>query len=128
MRRRRSRFADRFSPLVRSLPTLRSSVVASAAVLTLMAVGCKVERPAGPPAGEVHTQGMLPPAGAGNAGHDDSPNMTIERNVAVPMRDGVILKADLYRPAAPGRYPTLVYRTPYGKDGLLESGSEPTLS
>ena len=36
-------------------------------------------------------------------------------NVAVPMRDGVILRADLWRPGAAGRYPTLVYRTPYGK-------------
>jgi predicted acyl esterase len=32
------------------------------------------------------------------------------------MRDGVILRADIYRPAGPGPFPTLVYRTPYGKD------------
>ncbi len=32
------------------------------------------------------------------------------------------------RPEAPGRFPTLVYRTPYGKGGLLEGGTEPTLS
>jgi putative CocE/NonD family hydrolase len=38
-----------------------------------------------------------------------------EQNVAVPMRDGVVLRADVWRPTAPGRYPTLVYRTPYGK-------------
>jgi putative CocE/NonD family hydrolase len=54
--------------------------------------------------------------------------MIVERNVAVPMRDGVVLRADVYRPAAPGRHPTLVYRTPYGKDGLLTSGEEPTVS
>jgi hypothetical protein len=54
--------------------------------------------------------------------------MAVERNVPVRMRDGVVLRADVYRPAAPGRYPTLVLRTPYGKDGLLEGGSEPTLS
>ena len=30
------------------------------------------------------------------------------------MRDGVKLYADVYRPAAAGRYPTLVIRTPYG--------------
>jgi putative CocE/NonD family hydrolase len=35
--------------------------------------------------------------------------------VAVPMRDGVVLRADVYRPAASGRFPTLVYRTPYGR-------------
>lgn len=38
-----------------------------------------------------------------------------EANVAVPMRDGVVLRADIWRPAAAGRHPTLVSRTPYGK-------------
>jgi len=37
-----------------------------------------------------------------------------EVDVAVPMRDGVVLRAEVLRPAADGRYPTLVYRTPYG--------------
>ena len=36
-------------------------------------------------------------------------------DVAVPMRDGVILRADVWLPKAQGRFPTLVYRTPYGK-------------
>ena len=40
----------------------------------------------------------------------------VERNVPVPMRDGVTLRANLLRPVAAGRFPTLVYRTPYGKD------------
>jgi hypothetical protein len=31
------------------------------------------------------------------------------------MRDGTVLRADVYRPAPSGRYPVLVYRTPYGK-------------
>jgi uncharacterized protein len=43
-----------------------------------------------------------------------------ERNVAVPMRDGVRLRADVLRPAERGRFPTLVYRTPYGKDAALK--------
>jgi putative CocE/NonD family hydrolase len=38
-----------------------------------------------------------------------------ERNVDVPVRDGTILRADLYRPDAPGPFPTLVQRTPYNK-------------
>ena len=37
------------------------------------------------------------------------------RNVAVPMRDGVVLRADVWLPKTEGRFPTLVYRTPYGK-------------
>ena len=31
------------------------------------------------------------------------------------MRDGVVLRATLYRPATAGRFPTLVYRTPYNR-------------
>jgi putative CocE/NonD family hydrolase len=42
-----------------------------------------------------------------------------ERDVAIPMRDGVRLRADILRPPA-GRFPTLVYRTPYGKHPALE--------
>jgi putative CocE/NonD family hydrolase len=41
-------------------------------------------------------------------------------DVAVPMRDGVVLRADVLRPGD-GRFPTLVYRTPYGRrDALAE--------
>ena len=38
-----------------------------------------------------------------------------EIDVAVPMRDGVVLRADVIRPVGSQRFPTLVYRTPYGK-------------
>lgn len=38
-----------------------------------------------------------------------------ERDVAVPMRDGVILRANVFRPDRGGPYPALVLRTPYGK-------------
>jgi uncharacterized protein len=41
----------------------------------------------------------------------------VERNVWVPMRDGVRLMADVYRPDNPGTYPVLVTRTPYGRPG-----------
>jgi putative CocE/NonD family hydrolase len=40
----------------------------------------------------------------------------IERDVAVSMRDGVVLRGDVYRPRTGDRFPVLVYRTPYGKD------------
>ena len=46
-----------------------------------------------------------PAAGAGG--------VTCE-TVRVPMRDGVMLATDVYRPAAPGRYPVVMLRTPYG--------------
>jgi uncharacterized protein len=46
-----------------------------------------------------------------------------EREVLVPMRDGVRLATDLYRPAhggtaTPGPFPAILERTPYGKRGL----------
>ena len=46
---------------------------------------------------------------------------TLRKNVPVPMRDGVLLRADVLLPAAQGRFPTLVYRTPYGKEEALKN-------
>ena len=48
------------------------------------------------------------------------PNFISEKDVAVPMRDGVVLRADVLRPKGEGRFPTLVYRTPYGKEFALK--------
>jgi uncharacterized protein len=39
----------------------------------------------------------------------------VELDVPAPMRDGTILRSDVYRPAADGRHPVLLGRTPYGK-------------
>jgi len=44
----------------------------------------------------------------------------LERDVAVPMRDGVVLRADIWRPRGAGRCPVLVYRTPYDKQAAQE--------
>jgi len=46
-----------------------------------------------------------------------------DTNVAVPMRDGVKLRADIWRPRTGSRFPTLVYRTPYGKTDAYGSYS-----
>jgi putative CocE/NonD family hydrolase len=42
-------------------------------------------------------------------------------NVRVPMRDGVRLSANVFRPpgTAAGRYPTILLRTPYGKGAAI---------
>jgi putative CocE/NonD family hydrolase len=42
--------------------------------------------------------------------------IVVERGVAMKTRDGVTLRADIYRPAAEGKYPVLLTRTPYNKD------------
>ncbi|MGI8688061.1 MAG: CocE/NonD family hydrolase [Thermomicrobiales bacterium] len=44
--------------------------------------------------------------------------LSVDRNVPVPMRDRVALFADVYRPAGPGPYPTLLQRTPYDKQNI----------
>jgi putative CocE/NonD family hydrolase len=44
----------------------------------------------------------------------------MEQNVAIAMRDGVRLRADVFLPVGEGRFPVLVYRTPYGKDNALK--------
>jgi putative CocE/NonD family hydrolase len=41
--------------------------------------------------------------------------ITIERDVMVPMRDGVRLATDIYRPVTDAPVPALVVRLPYGK-------------
>jgi uncharacterized protein len=41
---------------------------------------------------------------------------------AVKMRDGVALRADIYRPKAEGKFPVLLQRTPYNKAGEKDFG------
>lgn len=41
--------------------------------------------------------------------------VTVERDIPMPMRDGVILRADHYAPTTPLHVPTILIRTPYGR-------------
>jgi len=50
------------------------------------------------------------------AGQASQSDVRVEKNAEARMRDGVVLRADVYRPAAPGRYPALLQRTPYSKN------------
>jgi putative CocE/NonD family hydrolase len=47
--------------------------------------------------------------------------ITVEFDVPARMRDGTILRANVYRPADQGRWPVLLTRLPYGKDFPLGS-------
>jgi predicted acyl esterase len=57
--------------------------------------------------------------------------MAHDDDVAVVMRDGVVLMADVHRPAAPGRYPVLIAASPYPRQiqnlgapaGFIEAGA-----
>jgi putative CocE/NonD family hydrolase len=48
--------------------------------------------------------------------------MIIDRDVPMTTRDGVTLRADVYRPDAPGRHPVLLSRLPYDKLGRRRPG------
>ena len=48
-----------------------------------------------------------------------SKNIVVEKNLMVPMRDGVQLSADDYRPTKGGPFPVLLARTPYDKAELI---------
>lgn len=45
--------------------------------------------------------------------------VTIERNVPAKMRDGVTLRADIYRPKTDEKFPVLLVRTPYDKTNVM---------
>ena len=49
-------------------------------------------------------------------------DVIVERSVPAKMRDGIVLRADIYRPKADGKFPTLLTRTPYDKRGDSDFG------
>ena len=46
--------------------------------------------------------------------------MRIEWDVPIPMDDGIVLRADVYRPLGPGPVPTILSYGPYGKGLVFE--------
>lgn len=50
------------------------------------------------------------------ADQEPHPANVVVEEVQIPLRDGIKLGAKLYRPDRPGKFPALVYRTPYGID------------
>ena len=48
--------------------------------------------------------------------------LVVEQDVPMQTRDGVTLRADIFRPDSPGRYPVILMRTPYDKRASLDSG------
>lgn len=45
-----------------------------------------------------------------------APGLEVELDVPAPMRDGTVLRANVYRPRGDGPWPVLLTRLPYGKD------------
>ena len=59
--------------------------------------------------------------------------MRVDWDVPIPMDDGVVLRADLFRPIAEGRYPVLLSYGPYAKglafqEGYLSAWTRMTMS
>ena len=50
-------------------------------------------------------------------------NMIIERDLGIPMDDGVTIRADIYRPKDEGRYPVIMAHGPYGKGVPYRDGN-----
>ena len=44
-----------------------------------------------------------------------SQEVIIDNNVTMKTRDSVVLRADVYRPKAEGKFPVILERTPYDK-------------
>ncbi|WP_457967140.1 CocE/NonD family hydrolase [Arthrobacter sp. D1-29] len=66
---------------------------------------------------------------AAKSGEVVAASVLTEFDVPARMRDGVVLRADIYRPVGEGPWPTLVIRTPYGKGSMWENewnGISPT--
>ncbi|MGJ6964376.1 CocE/NonD family hydrolase [Streptosporangium sp. G11] len=50
-----------------------------------------------------------------------------EHDTPMPVRDGTILRGDVYRPASDGPFPALLVRTPYGEGSFLMAPKIPAL-
>jgi putative CocE/NonD family hydrolase len=66
-------------------------------------------------AGTLLLVGLLPFALHSGRNESSAPEKNFTENVAIPMRDGIVLRGDVILPSGSGRHPVLVYRTPYGK-------------
>ena len=49
--------------------------------------------------------------------------VAVEKNVTAVLRDGTVLRADLYHPDLKGKFPTIIERTPYDKGSFAERGN-----
>jgi predicted acyl esterase len=53
---------------------------------------------------------------------DQLGGMVVEWDLGIPMDDGLVLRADVFRPAAEGRYPVIMTYGPYAKGLAFEEG------
>ena len=56
---------------------------------------------------------------------DVSAEMAVDKDAPIPVRDGAILRANVFRPARPGRYPVIMSMGIYGKDVHFANAYKP---
>ena len=61
---------------------------------------------------------------AGSVNAEALYRVKIEHGVSVKMRDGVSLTADIYRPISDEKFPVLLERTPYDRNGAAAQANE----
>jgi putative CocE/NonD family hydrolase len=88
------------------VPALGIRLVAVAAAAILVLSACGTDRTASQGSGP-----WPPDAGRGPC------QVTKQSDVPATMRDGTVLRADVYRPTTTDRVPVILMRTQYGKDG-----------
>ena len=45
----------------------------------------------------------------------------VDQKVMMPMRDGIRLATDIYRPKSPGKYPVILSKTPYNFNQWIDN-------
>jgi len=70
---------------------------------------------------EVERSGTEDPL-AGGVKSDVRDGMRIDWDLPITMDDGVVVRADLYRPMESGRYPVIASYGPYAKGLTFEAG------
>lgn len=93
------------------MPSVAIRVAAIAAVVTVVLGGCSGARDTQPDAGPWASDPDRGPCA-----------VTKQENVPATMRDGTVLRADVYRPQSRERVPVILMRTQYGKTDA-QSGS-----
>ena len=69
------------------------------------------------------SQVHAPPAGGDTQTRSQiRDGMAIDWDVPIVMDDAVVLRADVFRPIEPGRYPVLMTYGPYGKGLAFQEG------
>ena len=56
---------------------------------------------------------------------EETPTLVFEKDVPIRMKDGIVLRANVYRPREPGTYPVVLAHGVYGKDVHFRDGFKP---